>query len=650
MGSFGASGNRVESSPIRDRREATRRALLAKAGLLAGAAGLAAAATAGDALATHLPGQQPQPEDFDGYYNIKHFGAVPAPSGNPVANRTAIQTCLDTAAADQKVCYIPPGVWEIDVPGNTTEQTGVNVPDNSIVRGVGPASVIKYLSLNTKIVDSMGMLVAAPGRGPAMRATALSAAKNILIEDIKVDRTLGTHQPSARCMYFPGGERIFIRHVECVGQVSSGIGIQMGAKFSAVEDCYVHNQGKDGIAIYGAEDAVIRGNLIVECGDDHIAAVGTRVAVVDNICDAGAGPNADPGQLGAAIAFRGGHQVTVAGNLVRGGYRGAIEFENRAEIQDIDIVGNVIVEAGNGGRLESVPGAGGGSAIVLRGHSDLKFERINIQGNLISAPRFHGIYVIQETYALPGSVIGDVAIADNQIWINPAAPYRAGDGCGIFCYANFPITDFRIVGNSVRSSVGPGIQVTGIDSGGTLTTRRFDVSGNRVTGAGGGLGTQSGILLDRIEDLTVTGNRSYGQDTGLFLANPRGSVIVTQNDVNGNVSSNFVYQAGTPGPDRLRVRDNPGLSPWTGRVTITGGWSGANPFVKESTVIAFGVPFPPGKPPRVHVRGEDVDAAGVATTVTETGFKARLVASANLGSGSHKAVWVAEPDDNSNGD
>jgi hypothetical protein len=625
MGSVGASGNRVESSPIRDRREATRRALLAKAGLLAGGIGAASLMAAEQAAATHLPGQQPQPEDFDGYYNIKHFGAVAAPAGDPTTNTAAINACL-AAAAGKAVVYIPPGVFET----NATLQ----VPDNTVIRGVGPQSVIKDI---------------APSQA-AFRGAATGVANDVLVEHIKVDRTLGTHQPSARCFWFPSGERIYIRNVECVGQELSAMGIQVGANSSAVVNCYVHNCGKDGIAIYGADDAVIAGNLIAQCGDDHIAAVGTRVSIIGNICDGGTGPGADTGQLGAAIAFRGGNGVTVAGNLVRGGYRGAIEFENRAEIQDVDIVGNVIVEAGNGGRLESVPGAGGGSAIVLRGHSNLKFERINVKGNLVSAPRFHGVYMIQETYAQAGSVIRDVTIADNQITIDPSAPYRAGDGCGIFCYANFPITDVRIVGNLIRNSVGPGIQVTGIDSGGTLTTRRFDVRGNRVTGAGGGLGSQPGILLDKIEDVTVTGNRSYGQDTGLFLANPRGSVIVTQNDVNGNVSSNFVYQAGTPGPDRLRVRDNPGLSPWTGRVTITGGWSGANPFVKESPVIAFDVPFPPGKPPRVHVRGEDVDAAGVATTVTETGFKARLVASANLGTGSHKAVWVAEPDDNSNGD
>jgi len=247
--------------------------------------------------------------------------------------------------------------------------------------------------------------------------------------------------------------------------------------------------------------------------------------------------------------------------------------------------------------------------------------------------------------------IRDITIADNLVWANPSASYVFAGGVGVVCeLPNRDVTDVRIADNMIRSTSGAGISMVGKDVSGTLTLRRVDIAGNRVVDAGGGAGGENGINVTSVDDVTITGNRAYGQDLGLSLNSPRGSVILCENDFNGNTDGPVFYSPGSPGPEHLRVRDNPGYSPWTGRITITGGWSGLGPFTKESLPITFQMPFPSGKPPRVIVTGEDVDAAGTAAAVTTSDFKARLVASANLGLGSHKAVWTAEPDDNSNGD
>jgi Right handed beta helix region len=628
MASNGISEHGVDGLSIADRREETRRALLAKAGLVAGTVGIATALRAQEASATHLPGQQPQPEDFDGYFNIKHFGAVAAPLGDPTTNTASIQACLD-AAAGKAAVYIPPGVFETNA--------ALAVPDNSVIRGVGPQSVIKDVATTQA----------------AIRGAASGLAKNVVIDHIKVDRTLGTVSGSARCFWFSNGsERIFIRHVECVGQVNSSTGIEVDASYSAVQNCYVHNCGLQGIVNLSttAVDMLIADNVVVECGDDHIATAARRSTIVGNVCNAGASATADTGQLGAAIAVRSGPgEIDIVGNALRGGYRAAIEFASgSSDMKDVNISGNMIVEAGNGGRLAPAPGLGGGSAIVVRS-STAGYERVSITGNIISAPRLHGIWLkVDDTGA---GTIRDVTIADNQVWVNPSASYIADGGSGVIC--DLParnVTDVRIDSNTTRSTLGPGISISGRDVGGTLTARRFDIAGNLVIDAGGGAGGQNGIEVNSVEDVTITRNRAYGQDIGLGLNGPRGSVVLVGNDLVRNTDGAVFYSAGTPGPDRLRVRDNPGFSPWTGRVTITGGWSGLGPFTKESLPITFGMPFPPGKPPRVVVTGEDVDAAGAAASVNTSDFKARLVASANLGIGSHKAVWTAEPDDNSNGD
>jgi parallel beta helix pectate lyase-like protein len=633
--------------------EETRRAILAKAGLAAGAIGLAAAVKVPDAEATHDPNL-----DFDGYLNIRHFGAVPGSGGNEqaVSNRAAIQNCITTAANEGKVCYIPPGVWEVDVPLPTPPvypQTALLVPSNSIIRGVGPASVIKYLSQNTwdpgdPNANPPRPPAHQPGRGPAIRGD--GAVSNVLIEHIKVDRTLGTVPFNARNIYFqPGTDRIFVRHVECVGQENSSFGIQLFGPRCAIEGCYVHNVGKDGIVVAGCSDTLVRDNVVAQCGDDHITLTGgDRLTVVGNVVDAGTGTGADTHQMGSGIAFRTGRNTIVAGNVIRGGLRAAIEVENdNGPARDIEISGNVIVESGN--TLEHVadPSIGGGSAILVRsfGGSAHPIDRINIVGNIISAPRYHGVWVHSDSGTQ--GTIRDINIAGNEVWINPAASYITGEGSGIACdAADNNVQGVRIEGNTVRDAIGPGIVATGQSGVGVLED--LDINNNSVADSGSEAAPKAGIALDTVKDVTISGNRAHGQQTGVALANPSGSVALTRNDLNEN-GQRLAYTAGSPGPDRLRIRDNPGLSPWTGRVTIGGAWSAANPYTKISPVT-FDVPFPAGKAPRVHVRGEDVDAAGVAASVSPGGFTARLVASVNPGSGSHKAVWLAEPDDDASGD
>jgi hypothetical protein len=101
------------------------------------------------------------------------------------------------------------------------------------------------------------------------------------------------------------------------------------------------------------------------------------------------------------------------------------------------------------------------------------------------------------------------------------------------------------------------------------------------------------------------------------------------------------------GTRRLRVRDNPGFSPWAKDEQLSG-WGGP-PYVAEVTV-AFAVPFPSGSSPQVFATvkpasGTNLDAFAIAKDVSNTGFKLRVVSSTNPGLNAHMASWLAEPTD-----
>jgi hypothetical protein len=277
------------------------------------------------------------------------------------------------------------------------------------------------------------------------------------------------------------------------------------------------------------------------------------------------------------------------------------------------------------------------------GNNPGDIKRVNIRDNLISAPRYHGV-----TFTINNSAfsISDSAVSGNLIWANRDAGYRTDDatdpGSAVACVApKGQVFDIRVSDNEIHGSRGSGIKVVA----GTAPLTKWEILGNRVHKSGAA-SPKPAIELEGLTSVTVAGNRCDTQEHGLKITNPTGAVTILGDTCTDNSSGEPIHYApGSPGPSELRIRDNAGFSPWTGRATIGGGWGAGGPFAKESGPISFGVPFPAGKPPALLLTAQEVDAAAVGVDVSETGFRARLVAPADPGSGEHTVAWAAEPVD-----
>jgi hypothetical protein len=619
--------------------------LRSRRGFLSGAA----LATAGGAAVASLVRPEmsfaASTDGFNGWNDVTNvaFAGGAQPNNPSVDSAPAIQDCLNQSVLTptRGAVYFPPGTYYI---GST-----LLIPNGSFLIGHGSLSVIAVKS-GSDLASHYPMMQA---------AGATATGTDVQIENLKLDssnRTLITG--NAHCIFFgSGSERVFIRRVECFATPGAGIFLS-GVKLLTVQDCHVHKCAKDGIAVWsGSDQVIVQGNLVHDNGDDHISvvsAVGTppskRISILDNVIS-----NVDPAtnytgaatKVGSSIALRLAEQVKIVGNVVRGGYRAAIELNTAAgAVRDVEIVGNFISEAGNHLPPEAVTGVGGGSAILVHVPGANPAERINIQDNSIVAPRHHGVF-LKVTSGSSGDLLRDVAIEGNMLRFDVNASYRAGNGSGVACIdPNKPVTDVKISGNTILESAGPGIYAKGPATAIT-NLRRWDIQDNKVSDSGRGNPGQAGIDLQNVESLTVIGNRAQDrtgvQNVGLSVVNPQGNVVVADNDFVENGQAPIVYSANSFAPARLRIRDNPGFNPWTGEAPLSPtGWNGSGPFTQEVPVTFGNVRFPNGKPPKVLATVQDIDAYAIAKNVTESGFTLRVVSATNPGT-QQKAGWVAEP-------
>lgn len=613
-----------------ERVQSRRRFLAGAAMATAGGAAVASFARPDSAQAATLDG-------FNGWNDVTNpvFGPGGAHPNDPSQDSApAIQDALNQSAGNAAV-YFPPGTYYL---GN-----GLLVPNRSVLIGHGVLSVLAVKTGST-LAGGTSMVHGVNGTGV-----------DIEIENLKLDSSNRTTLTgNAHCIFFgAGSERVFIRRVECFA--TPGIGIYLSnVKNCGVHDCHIYKCGKDGIGIWNGSDMVIvQGNLVHDNGDDHISVVNggggnsKRVSIVDNIIS-----NVDPAtnytggatRIGSSIALRGAEQIQIVGNVVRGGYRAAIELNSSAAVvKDIEIVGNYISEAGNHNPPEDVAGVGGGSGILLQVPGGNQMERVNIQDNQIVAPRLHGVY-LKNTTTSEG--LRDVSIDGNIVSFDAGATYRAGTGSGVACIdPGASVTDVKVSNNEIIGSIGPGIYAKG-SSTSVTTVVRWDIHGNKVVNSGTLSVPQSGIHLREVQTVSVVGNRALDkigvQDYGLIMIDPREAVMITNNDFVENGQNPIQYSDSSFGPTRLRIRDNPTFNPWTGTALLNPtGWTGVGPYTLE-VAVTFGVRFPAGQPPKVFATVQDIDAYAIAKNVTESGFTLRVV-SITKPTTQQKAGWIAEP-------
>jgi hypothetical protein len=609
--------------------------------LVAGGYGISTLVGAPEAHALPADGLQ-------GYTNVKDSGAT---GDGTTDDRAAIQAAIDASAVDPSagqaaVVYFPPGIYAVG--SSPTGTSSLFLPSNTVILGCGSLSVVKKTTPKGAVFSYKG-----------------SSVNDVQIENIALDggwSGIENDGSGATHVILMRGQRIFVRRVEVRKCGYLGFGIMFfGVKFGAVQQCYVHHCNRDGIHVYTeSEDVLIEGNLVHDCGDDHIASAGKRVSILGNECHATATPR------GAAIAARAGERVKIVGNVCRGGSRAGIEITSAGLMQDVDIVDNLILESGNLADLAAgvTPqrGRGNGSGIHLlvavpsSTPTPGPLKRVLIRNNVISAPRNHGVLLSSANSA---QALSQVAISGNVIWFDTQAAYLDPSlvPAGISCTAAEQTSDISITDNDIRGTKDAGVNVTRHADPAKSPPRRFELRNNRLVDCGTTSARKPGLLLDGVEGAAISGNRAEDtrsqatdrtQDYGLKLVNPTGVVLIVENDFARNAVGAISYSAGSPGPDRLRIRDNPGFSPWSGEVTVdAGSWSpSGNAFVRDKAV-PFNVPFPTGKPPKLAVSPADDNAhSAAAVSVQPSGFTARAVyVAGSPPSASPVLHWIAEPFD-----
>ena len=494
----------------------TRRALLAKAGVAAGAAGLATTLARPDAALAATREEL----KFDGYNNVKDFGAV----GDGTADDTAsIQDCIEQSAGIASV-YFPPGTYKITTPIKVVSQTRLV--------GHGAMSVIKADPPTT-----LATMVNTWDNG-------VSGWDDITIEDLTFDAN-GKSTAFAIKIAAPESDpnrRVYLRRLEVKGGMPSFALILRNIAVGAVEECYIHDGLRDGINLAAGRDFIISDNVVEDCNDDHIVAWGQNVLICGNVCDA------RTTRAGAGITVYG--PATVVGNVTYGGVHAGIEV--RLGGQDTLIAGNAVLEAGNTDGTSTTSGniswglpRGSGISVLLQTGSTVGITRLSIRDNFVLSPRNHGILIASSA----SPAISDVAIDGNTIWMAPPAVVRQPDatlaGSGVIVSGNAdnappsgPVENVRVSSNDIRRAKGPGIVVQG------AANKRWDVKGNTVLDSGtGNASPQPGIVIDGFGGFAVNDNRSQDtrttgktQSHGLRLANTTGANLVTNNDFSGNAS------------------------------------------------------------------------------------------------------------------
>jgi hypothetical protein len=634
---------------IAARREETRRTLLAKAGLLAAGSVGAAALTHPEKAMAVAP-----PPLLGSFYNVKDYGAL----GDGVANdQPAIQAAVRAAFEANPaggIVWFPPGTYL--TAAAIQSRSGVSLV------GSGSQSIIKATAGRT------GTIV-----------TGISAS-HLTVADLVFD---GNRHPGNH-LFFRGNDSDPATNVHvhrCEVRNGEGKGIVFhNVHEGSVVGCWIHDTGvgaqRDAIGLFlNCEDIRIADNLVEKSADTAIGLFSEagprtaphllrRIAVVGNVLIGGPDSNAVIGGSGA-------RELTIAGNVVQGGEAAGISITNFYDTpgEDVQISDNVVVEGGIGtdfGDGISISGALAGTGVDDYGSTGC--SRVTISDNIVKNSRHNGISLIAHPattdsraagHAQPGA-LKDITVARNVIHLDP--PGTPGTviephARGITSHSlGAPIENLVIDGNTIRNARSDGMWIVN-------DHREVAITGNRVfdsglSGAASALHLESGASAS-IRNVQVMGNRcadtrdgsAKTQSYGLDANDLRGNVLVVANDFTGN-KSGVVRIVGATAATSLRVRDNPGYSPWAGAATVDGG-SGWNPlyfgatsaWYRDKDGIVFELPFP--ATPTVLLTPSQPAHAALVKSATPGQFSIRaIVFGTDPGPAATPAVhWLAEPRD-----
>jgi hypothetical protein len=697
-----------------------RKALLRRAALAGGAMCLAAGIRAKPAFAHE--------NLFDGYIDVTSDAYGADNSGTNFCD-AEIQAAIVTAAGDGSAVYFPPGIYKLNNRLNLRPGSRlIGHPTRSVLRMDRFVNVMLINRNASNLAETMDNIyidgLSLDGGGKVGAGIIINAAppdiplsRHLVIRNVEIyngrprydkfididgdgrygenerndidgDGRFHENEPPGQDLDGDGrfGEQEPVQDLDGDGTFAefengSSMAIFISVAHSTVENCEIHDWGRDGIHVLGgSRDVIVRNNLVRDCNDDHIVTNGKGVSVIGN---AVFGKRTG---WGGSIVVRGGERIEIVGNLIYGSVRG-VELASGSEIS---VSKNTILETGNVDApfgtaedpdvcFESCPGWGTsqGSGVNVLAGASVTMRNISITGNVISAPRNHGIQVIRQ--GTQGPRFKDVLISGNQILLDQTASYLGTNvGSGIAILSPASGTDpgategVRIRGNDIRGALGPGIKISGKNQS------RIDIQDNRVLDSGRSSSKQPGILVDTVDGVLVANNRAQDtrttpsqrtQEYGLTLFSPKGDTtivgnVLTRHSPDGSGNDTVVNLSGSTVSSRLRIRDNVGFNPWAGSVTLGGTLSqgpvqiGQFRYWWKEVQIVFEDPpgntlaFPTDATTHVYVTTNNAAYTAVAFDVKRTGFKCRVFAAANNADSpaptqadSVRVYWRAEPVD-----
>jgi hypothetical protein len=271
--------------------------------------------------------------------------------------------------------------------------------------------------------------------------------------------------------------------------------------------------------------------------------------------------------------------------------------------------------------------AGDGVRLVL----DDDVTDLEIRGNRVESPGRHGIVV--EFDPLTTFNCDRLRIEDNEIVFTGAAWEGAGgtNGRGITVIDVPPgsADEWLIRGNRVFNPAAEGIRLEGANF------ENMTVEDNHVYDAGKSGALAAGIFVKTIDGLRLIRNvcrdRGAGfMSYGLHIESITGDLAILENGFFGYATGavNVVTQTGHT---RIKVRDNDNWQPWQGPVVVDdGSWTlqdaSSSAYVRDDAAITYGIQFPTGRTPRVHITPQDTGAhSALAHTIGVTTFIPRAI-------------------------
>ena len=358
------------------------------------------------------------------YFNVKAYGAV----GNGTTNDTAdIQSCIDAAATvGGGVAYFPNAGPSYGIAKNGASWC-LNLPGNVSMLGQSVEGAVLFMLA---------------GQAASVRPVQCGGAdyyiSNITVDGNSANQTVDEHRAG---IFLNGPSRVVISQVEIRFNTGDGIDVFADSTDIDMDDCYIHNNGRDGVAIDGPGSTRIyleNSRLTNNASGFHIEPTGSvsnmsEIVIASTYMDATSG-NEGCELLGAADNSR-------LSNVV---------------VRDCTIVNGFLAELANGILVSGCTITSSDTAAtpvpavkIASSGTNITVDDCNITLTA-SAASTRAVWLAGQT----STVLSNISIINSTINVQNNA-----DGIDIQTLVNAEISGNTILGNSTMTSGNYGINI-----------------------------------------------------------------------------------------------------------------------------------------------------------------------------------------------